>query len=195
MKPFFLVFSQAIILLGLLTIPAIARERADINSRLLNAIARNDIKEVSAILYSHPDLNTEKDYMTNPLAVAAFHENTEIMRLLVSNGANVDIKINTEYPERPLILQCAHTRKINAVRILIELGADINAVDYMNISALYDAARWGDMEMVKLLVDNGADVNHTRKENVDGEADTPLRRAVMNEHDDIAVYLRNHGAH
>ena len=46
-----------------------------------------------------------------------------------------------------------------AVRVLLEAGSDINAVNEADFTALHGAAFRGLNEIVQLLVDSGADIN------------------------------------
>ena len=58
---------------------------------------------------------------------------------------------------RGAILRAAELRRPEAVRLLAELGFDVNAVQ--GISALHQAASTGSLTMVELLLSLGADPN------------------------------------
>jgi ankyrin repeat protein len=52
------------------------------------------------------------------------------------------------------------------VRILLELGASVNAIDdVIKRPALFEAAKWGHESVVKLLISFGANVNFCSKKN------------------------------
>ena len=61
---------------------------------------------------------------------------------------------------------------IEAVRLLLELGADINAVDDQGKSAMHGAAYKSWARLVQFLADNGADINVWNRKNQRGW--TPL---------------------
>ena len=48
---------------------------------------------------------------------------------------------------------------IQAMRILVELGADVNICDKLDRTPLHLAAIHGEVEIVRMLIDAGADVN------------------------------------
>lgn len=76
------------------------------------------------------------------------------------------------------------------VRMFLEFGADVNAVDEEDRSTpLGIAAREGNAELVGLLLDNGADPNAAG-----ARWATPLAWAERRGHDEIARLLRSRGA-
>ena len=57
-------------------------------------------------------------------------------------------------------LHCsAYKGYADVVKVLIENGADVNAVQKDKWSALHFVARNGYVDVVKVLIENGADVN------------------------------------
>ena len=86
------------------------------------------------------------------------------------------------------------TMAINAQRedlviLLLDQGADINAMSSMYGSALASAAFRGSRRMVSLLLDRGANINAT-----DGKYVTPLTAAVLGEKEDMVILLLDRGA-
>jgi len=79
--------------------------------------------------------------------------------------------------------------KINMVKGLLNLGADVKKVGSKKIPALHLASLRGHKEIVKILLKAGAEVNK-----VDREGYTPLLRAIVNRKEDIAVLLLKAGA-
>jgi ankyrin repeat protein len=75
------------------------------------------------------------------------------------------------------------------VSLLLSRGADVNAQDSEGESALWDAARRGNLEVVKLLVRKHVQVNIRTK-----DGDTPLYAAVSRGNTDVVKYLLSHGA-
>src|ERR1700716_2974327 len=80
-----------------------------------------------------------------------------------------------------------------AVQYLLEIGADVNARDIYNYTALHGAAYRGDNEMVKFLVEKGArlDVRSKRGQTVTDMANGPLVNAHLPmEHPDTVALLQ-----
>ena len=53
---------------------------------------------------------------------------------------------------------------VDVVKVLIQNGADVNAVDEYKFTALHLAARHGHVDIAKVLIENGADVNAVQKD-------------------------------
>ncbi|PTB35226.1 hypothetical protein M441DRAFT_205267, partial [Trichoderma asperellum CBS 433.97] len=78
---------------------------------------------------------------------------------------------------------------VEEVRLLINAGADVLAIDVRNETRLHIAALDGETEVVQLLLDAGANV---LAGNFYGA--TPLHMAVKNDHEDAARLLINSGS-
>jgi ankyrin repeat protein len=81
------------------------------------------------------------------------------------------------------------------VRLLLEMGADINAdvnqacPEYFGMSALFVASQNGHIEIVRLLLEVGADVNAQN-----GKYGTALHGASSRWHMDVVRLLLDNGA-
>jgi hypothetical protein len=73
--------------------------------------------------------------------------------------------------------------------MLIQNGADVNAVQKTNWTALHWAANYRHVDVVKVLIQNGADVNA-----VDFEKLTALHLAAIEGHVDVVKVLIQNGA-
>jgi ankyrin repeat protein len=102
---------------------------------------------------------------TTPFWRAAFANDVAAMRLLASRGA--DPSIASSENNSPLMAaaglgwtanlhQTVPRARIAAVSLCLELGANVNAADDFNYTALHGAAYLGDNELVKFLVGKGA---------------------------------------
>jgi ankyrin repeat protein len=121
-----------------------------------------------------------------PFFMAARGGDTELMRLLVELGANP--LLANEDGTTPLMAAAGvgtHSpgedagtpaEALEAVKLAIELGNDVNAVDKNGNTAMHGAAFKQLPEVVKVLASHGADVGVWNKKNVSGW--TPLRVAV-----------------
>lgn len=101
-------------------------------------------------------------------------ENLDALKELIENE-NEDID--------GLMVLAARYNKLNVVKYLIELGADIHAGDDY---ALKVSATNGNLELVKFLVENGADIH--------AENETTLINSILNENLDIVKFLIENGA-
>jgi len=79
------------------------------------------------------------------------------VRMLIAAGANVNAK--TKLEKTPLLVAAAHDGYADVLRLLIDKGADLKAVDVRGSNALHNAAATGNAEMVRLLLDKGIDAN------------------------------------
>jgi ankyrin repeat protein len=79
----------------------------------------------------------------------------------------------------------------DAVRVLIDAGADVRAVarNDMRVEPLHSAAALGDVAACELLLDAGADPNAAQQGGY-----VPLDEAIMNKKDALAELLRARGA-
>ena len=77
----------------------------------------------------------------------------------------------------------------NVVKILINNGADVNARDYYQCTALHHASENGHHDMVQVLIENQADVNARDK-----DQETPLHKASWCEHKRVVEQLVQNGA-
>ena len=104
-----------------------------------------------------------------PFLIAARANDTAVMRVLLEHGADPFIPTrNGTTPlmmaagvgHEPGITRSAEHEALEAVHLLVELGADVNAVNEAGDTALHGAA-WRERadSVVQFLVDRGADVN------------------------------------
>lgn len=101
-----------------------------------------------------------------PFLIAAQNADLEMMRLLLEHGA--DPRLSTAEHTTPLMVASGvgifglgvnpgtNEEAFQAVKLLADLGADVNAVDDNGETALHGAALRGANEVVRLLVERGA---------------------------------------
>ncbi|HUP39042.1 MAG TPA: ankyrin repeat domain-containing protein [Vicinamibacterales bacterium] len=121
-----------------------------------------------------------------PFSMAARGGDTELMRLLVELGA--DPLLPNEDGTTPLMVAAgvgtnspgedagAPPEALDAVKLALELGGDVNVVDKNGNTAMHGAAFKQLPDVVRLLDAKGADIAIWNKKNVSGW--TPLRIAV-----------------
>jgi ankyrin repeat protein len=90
------------------------------------------------------------------LGLAIFFGHGALARWLIEQGA--DVNAVAENPQRVApVHAAAATRDHETMRLLLERGADPNARQQGEFTALHGAASRGDVEMGELLLHNGAD--------------------------------------
>jgi uncharacterized protein len=99
---------------------------------------------------------------------AAFSGDIELVKLLLAHGA--DTKIISKDSETMLMAACGTgfipgyskgrtpAERLEVVKLLIDLGQDVNAADDYGITPLMVAANIGDVPIIQYLVDKGADL-------------------------------------
>ncbi|MHC4142687.1 MAG: ankyrin repeat domain-containing protein [Planctomycetota bacterium] len=91
------------------------------------------------------------------LNLAARHGQVEVMGVLVEAGAKPTA---TDKRGRTPLMAAVQSRRPEAIRFLIDHGADVNARDQLQGTALVRAAgSFGNFESVQVLLSAGADVN------------------------------------
>jgi ankyrin repeat protein len=106
-----------------------------------------------------------------PFFIAAKAGDASVMRLLAARGANPQV-ITTRNTTALMAASgrgqagrswVTETSALEAVKVVLEMGADIHAVDADGETALHVAASRGWDTVVQLLVDNGASLNVKNK--------------------------------
>jgi hypothetical protein len=100
-----------------------------------------------------PESETQKQMY--PLHLAAADGNTEQIKRLLSQGADVNAK--DEEGQTPLHY-AVKSGEMEVVQILIEAGANVHAVDKDGVTPLHTAAKFGNKDVVEILITNGADI-------------------------------------
>jgi ankyrin repeat protein len=92
-----------------------------------------------------------------PLHGAAFFAQPEAVRLLLNAGADPRAVSTNAMANHPLHAALAGHLHRDAVAMLLDRGADVNATQHGGYAALHSAAMNGDRETVELLLGRGAD--------------------------------------
>ena len=178
------------------------------------AISANYFDRVKLLVENGADVNATSQYPAGaraPYAEAVYHGQQQIADYLVAKGAKrIAITLSTadefsvacyrndadrarELVARDpsllddaggLLIWAAEAGRVDSLRLLVELGVDVNSKPG-DESPLHYAARAGQLDTVKLLVELGADV-HARDRNFDG---TPLSFANYKGQRNVVEYL------
>ncbi len=127
-------------------VSTVAGAQVDLHDQMLDAIRTGNTPKAKALLAAKLDPNTRKDTRASPtfLTYAAFHGRTEIIRMLISAGA----QINT--PDGDMLtplMQASAQGHLAAVRVLITSGASLTEVSTQGETAL-DLAKQGNHQAV-----------------------------------------------
>lgn len=125
------------------------------------------------------------------LHYAAKDGRSDIVELLIKNGANIDLQDSDENTplllairgnhfdlvafllesgadprikgqyQDTVLLEAAHAGRLDIVELALKFGADPLVISGHNMSGILFAARNGDLAMAKLFIELGADVNST----------------------------------
>jgi ankyrin repeat protein len=161
-------------LIALDIIRSLIDKGANVNARLTGPSA------IEKVAFDHGDKTLAAG--ATPFMVAVRTGSTEMMRLLLDKGA--DPKLGHEKGGLNSLMLAAglkwsnslpgtEAQALEAVKMLVDMGVDVNAVTETGETALHGAASRGADTIVKYLVDKGAKVDVKTK-----EGKTPLDLAM-----------------
>ena len=128
------------------------------------------------------DVNVVDESGATALYKSCEHEVEEACKILLKNGADVNI-CTTLQSRSPLFISC-YNGNTTIVRLLLNAGALTSADDHHGRSPLFISSKRGYLKSVNLLLSNSVDVNHT-----DRYGKTPLYIACEHGHVDIVKAL------
>ncbi|MBU1106060.1 MAG: ankyrin repeat domain-containing protein [Candidatus Riflebacteria bacterium] len=128
------------------------------------AVHAKKLEIIELLLAEKPDLTLRNKQNLLPLHQAALENFPEAIRLFLAEGVPVDARgfdSNDGPSESTALILAAQTKAIDAARVLIEAGADVNAITCVDgakfrRSALFWAIKSGDKQMAAFLEENGA---------------------------------------
>ena len=128
--------------------------------------------------------------MRKELVDAASNDDVEAIERLLRRGARIDDAVPDPFFPSTALREAAMHRDHNAVRALVEHGANVNACGPGETPPLARVANRGNAELVRLMLQRGADPN---RPGLGGE--TPLLQAIFHPpNPDIARLLLEAGA-
>jgi hypothetical protein len=188
-------------------------ERTDDELLFEKAVHSDDLETTRQLLESQPGLATSpfSSWGEGVLSVPANHANLPMLELLMSYGARVPdmskwprayyfkhehvaefLLRNGMIPNHKswrlvtLLHDMAQENQLNKARLLLDHGAELDAIDEEYRSTpLGLAARWGHRDMVKLLLERGADPHKA-----EASWATPLAWARKKGHAEIEADLK-----
>ena len=163
------------------SLPANGMTQAALDQGLIAAALENDLEGVCENLRRGANVNAEKrvarGVMETALIVAASYGRMELARLLIRNGAEVNLGGEHSRWRKDRItplMAASGLGRLAMAEFLISQGAEIDAVDTRGRGALYEAAHSGRWAIVEMLLARGADANLQ-----EGWGETPLYGALV----------------
>lgn len=180
--------------------PVEAAKPKGANAELISAIDNEEVKSARSLLSLGADPNAEDGNGVSALLHAVGTGNESLVRLLVERGADVTRKspdgatplelalrnrdpritrlILSRYPDKGTagLLEAARKGDRDALKLLLEGGANVNAAGEMGETPLMIAAGAGQIETVRFLLEKGADPRLADKKGVNalGWARSPV---------------------
>jgi ankyrin repeat protein len=170
-------------------INALGGPEGDKRTALMCAISRRCCTEVlQAYLLNGADVlvcSPTKGVTT--LHYAATKGQTDSCKLLLaSENSVVDVKA---VDGSTALMQAVASEHVHIVKLLLQNGADVNAVSNDNTTALIAASVLGRVDLAATLIEAGADVNA-----VDSRGHRPVMAAVHSNSTTLVQLLLDHGA-
>lgn len=127
------------------------------NLDIFEASALGKLGQVVSLIDAQPNrVNQFSPDGFTPLGLAAFFGQPEVVKALLERGANVNLAANNAQRVAPLHSAVAG-RQMNIVEMLLQAGADVNAVQEGGFTPLHGAVENSMVEMIALLLTFGAD--------------------------------------
>jgi len=113
------------------------------------AIDMDNVERVRELLASGIDINKKSNqYEYTPTYIAAFEGHIDCLRLLIENGADVNIPNKYNYTPTHIAAEKGH---VDCLRLLIENGADVNKANQFGYTPTFIAANKGHADCTSLL--------------------------------------------
>ncbi|XP_038974805.1 poly [ADP-ribose] polymerase tankyrase-like [Phoenix dactylifera] len=141
----------------------------------LHAAARSgDLRNVESICNSNPlAINSRDRHSRTPLHLAAWSGQTDVVRFLCKNKADVGAAAMDDTAAIHFASQKGH---LEIVRILLASGVSVKAANRKGLTPLHYAAQGSHLELIKYLIKKGASLTAKTK-----SGQTPLDSAPTKE--------------
>lgn len=171
-------------------VPLLLDLGADVNfstdrgyTALMAAASVGNNEMVSTLIDRGADVNANARGESTALGIATGAENQGVivMNTLIENGADVNLGGTNTFP----VMLATKIGKVDALKILIDHGANVNALGGNNKTSLAMAVENGDKKTAEALIGGGAEVN--------AERNPILQIAIKNNDMDMAKFLVESG--
>lgn len=166
---------------------SVRRSQEELDWALTAAAGTGDTDAARLLLATgaNPDFKiSAAGFTSTPVIVAVRENKPDVLRAFLENGANPNLANTFDWKPLHHAISAQYAR-IDAMRLLIQYGADVNAVDSLLRTPLHRAAMFGHTEAARLLLSRGADASARDK-----YGNTAADRAVQAGYGDLAEELR-----
>ncbi len=139
------------------------QEQADLNSKLIAAVEDGIHNETLELIESGANINatTDEQYKETPLMLAAYWNEKEIVKLLLSKGANINILDNFGWNA---LMYAVVESNTEIIYILLSEGSEVNTIRSSQnkdkwpegATPLSIAEEMGNNTIINLLIEAGA---------------------------------------
>ena len=186
--------------------------------KIFDAVKVNDITIVRSLLEQGIDPNSYDEDGDHLLMYAALYSSIDCMKLLLEKGSNpnakngldetalmwclhdpakmklliqhsADVNAKAKSGNTSLLIASVGHGKFEVVKLLVENGADVSAVNNKKENALMRAALFGDTATVSFLLGKGIDINLLSR-----DTSTALINAALNVNTPVVIQLLERGA-
>lgn len=150
-----LLLFNALLFSGLVACGTQGQVLLEASNDLIKAVLAQDRARVQAALEQGVDPNLRDEHGAPVLSLAVCRPDTEIVRLLVSKGADIHAKAKGSKrgeEDLPVIWTAAGEGTGETVRLLLEAGADPNARGAAGFTPLMVAAMFGNTATLQVLI-------------------------------------------
>ena len=151
-----------------------------------SAVGGGDVEAVKEFLAAGADVNAKAEFGETPLHAAVSNDHKEIIELLIKEGADVNAVAMDDVFSDQTPLDAANKYNQGAVAVLLRKYGGKTCVE---LEALIDSAKKGDIEGIKQHLAAGGDVSFRNK-----NGDTMLNYAAYLGHKEIVELLVENGA-
>ncbi|KAE8748603.1 hypothetical protein FOCC_FOCC004613 [Frankliniella occidentalis] len=148
------------------------------------AVISNASLPVVQLLLEHGGRTVMRPYM---LHVACFNGSLDIVKLLVSNGC--DINVHEELNEQTPLHRAVEGKQQDVLQYLLSIGAKVNQGDSSSCTPLFEAVQQDSLQCAEILMKAGAKPNRRTYDGV-----TPLMMACQKGNIEMVKLLLLHGA-
>lgn len=138
----------------------VSNEMSTASWMLYIAAEEDQSDAICTILESEPTSINAQDHVDwTPLHIAIHENSWSAAQMLIKSGANVNS--TGDGARRPLHMVCRNSgmERLSIARNLLRHGAEIDAQDTHDCSALHEAVQCGDVDLIRLLLQRGANRN------------------------------------